>query len=35
MAQVILIERNKTLNDLITVNLKSQLGVELIQKIQL
>lgn len=32
MAQVILIERNKTINDLITINLRSQLGVELIQK---
>ena len=32
MAQVILIERNKTINDLITVNLSTYLGLDVIQR---
>ena len=32
MAQVILIESNKIINDLISVNLTSYLGVDLIQR---
>ena len=32
MAQVVLIQDNKTLNDLISVNLTSYLGVDLIQR---